>query len=152
MKLEIRHLAPYLPYELNILITESGEIVKMLSLDAILFRNQVAIETNRGSFGSMWFKPILRPLSDLTKEIKYDLSTYAFIDLFEIGECDGCVYEFEHGNIKTINSISSIAQNSSYHDINYLPHAVVNMMIEYRFDVFGLIDAGLAIDINTLTN
>lgn len=153
MKLEIKHLAPYLPYGLK--VKNENRTYKIITINGFYFSKSElilnSIELN-GGISSKEIKPILRPLSDLTKEIKYGLSTYAFIDLFEMGDCDGCIFEFEHGNIKTIKSISSIAQNSSYHDINYLPHAVVNMMVEYHFDVFGLIDAGLAIDINTLTN
>ena len=95
-------------------------------------------------------KPILRPMSDLTKEICYGLSTYVFTDLFEIGDCDGCIFEFEHVNIKTIKSLESISKNNSHSDIDYLPHAVVSMMYEHHFDIHGLIEKGEAIDINTI--
>lgn len=132
MKLEIRHLAPYLPYELNILITESGEIVKMLSLDAFLFRNQVAIETNRGSLGSMWFKPILRPLSDLTKEIEHNGEKFTPSEKVKV------IQDFENIDIMIKSGIILFCD--------------IQQLIEWHFDIFGLIDAGLAIDINTLTN
>lgn len=164
MKLELKHLAPYLPYGLNIYNSafmfrsnwNENEIGVMIGVtdniqnetfDIVMIRerDKYKLQDSRNHF-----KPVLRPLSDLTKEIDYGLSTYSFIDLFEIGDCDGCVYEFEHGNIKTIESLESISRHNSYNDINYLPSAVVNMMIEYHFDVFGLIEQNLAIDINTL--
>lgn len=171
MKLELKHLAPYLPYGLKAKLSQEG----VFNLDSE-YRNEYAYSIctvtdfttySKDLGGSMKVDKskdyrfdfdslseidiILRPLSDLTKEIKYKLSTYAFIDLFEIGDCDGCVFEFEHGNIKTIKALEDIAKYNSYSDINYLPYAVVNMMFEYHFDIFGLIDQGLAIDINTLS-
>lgn len=80
------------------------------------------------------------------------LQSYPFIDLFEIRDSGGCIYEFDYGNIKTIQKIKTIAKYNIIHDINYLPFAVVKLMIEYHFDVFGLIERGLAVDINTIEN
>ena len=156
-KLELKHLAPYLPYELKMAFIVREEIIKVGALNNISINNsntypiRYSIDTLNELEHEWMFKPILRPLSDLTKEINYGLSTYAFTDLFEIGDCDGCVFEFEHGNIKTIKSLENISKYNSYNDINYLPNAVVNMMHEYHFDVFGLIEKGLAIDINKLS-
>lgn len=151
MELEIKHLSVYLPYGLEVLYNHTKERGVIRNLYSIENYEDIKIGINFLDGEHIWmFKPILRPLSDLTKEINYGLSTYAFTDLFEIGDCDGCVFEFEHGNIKTIKALESISIYNSYNDINYLPSAVVNMMYEYHFDVFGLIDKGLAIDINTL--
>lgn len=154
MKLELKHLAPYLPYGLKIQTLNRRENLLTYKLVIGLSENAVTYEFLKGCAPDRLpfkdVKPILRPLSDLTKEINYGLSTYAFTDLFEIGDCDGCVFEFEHGNIKTIKALESIAKYNLHNDINYLPNAVVNMMYEYHFDVFGLIDKNLAIDINTL--
>ena len=36
--------------------------------------------------------------------------------------------------------------------IDELPHGLVSILYEFHFDVFGLIENGLAIDINTLNN
>lgn len=177
-KQQLKHLAPYLPYGLKGVLTEDKTSVfhdEIWFDDESIFypgaiwqlcgyaEGDLNIPLGEGCFdGFLWrnnqtyvnfhtgIKPILRPLSDLIKEINYGLSTYAFTDLFEIGDCDGCIFEFDNGNIKTIELIESISKNSSYNDINYLPHAVVSMMIENNFDVLGLIEKGLAIDINTL--
>src|SRR5690606_12169699 len=160
MKLEIKHLSPYLPYRLKGVLTsdrnedfededwyENGKLHKGAiwqlcgyadgdlniplgdgEFDGFLWRNGYTyVCFNRG------IKPVLRPLTDLVREINYGLSTYSFISLFEIGDCDGCIYEFDNGNIKTINTIELISKNSSYNDINDLPNAVVNMMFEYHF-------------------
>ena len=150
--LKINHLAPYLPYRLRLFHEEykAKHILDISIKEGIYYSEMSAVTLTAMVNGNGYLKPILLPLSDLTKEINYGLSTYAFTDLFEIGDCDGCVFEFEHGNIKTIKSLENISKYNSYHDINYLPNAVVNMMYEYHFDVFGLIERGLAIDKNTL--
>lgn len=166
-KLEFKKITPYLPYGLSVQFAgelddnniridtnyiKIGEVTKLGSVEFRYTNPIYWMDFKRGYFGvnSVNIKPILRPLSDLTKEINYGLSTYVFTDLFEIGDCDGCVFEFEHGNIKTIKALENISKYNSYKDINYLPNAVVNMMYEHHFDVFGLIEKGLAIDINTL--
>lgn len=170
MNLELKHLAPYLPYGLKAKLSQEGEfnldneypneycndictITDFTTYSKDLGGSMKVDKTKdyRFDFDSLSeIEIILRPLSDLTKDINYGLSTYAFTDLFEIGDCDGCVFEFEHGNIKTIKALENISKYNSYNDINYLPNAVVNMMYEYHFDVFGLIPQGLAIDVNTL--
>ncbi|MGV0847411.1 hypothetical protein ACTS9T_12695 [Empedobacter falsenii] len=155
MKLELKHLAPYLAYELKCCLMGAKDekenplsfLVEGASKEFVEVWSKKTI-TDQWTYEDVF--PILRPLSDLTKEINYRFSTYAFTYLFEIGDCDGCVFEFEHGNIKTIKSLENISKYNSYNDINYLPNAVVNMMYEYHFDVFGLIEQGLAINFNDL--
>jgi len=150
-ELELKNLAPYLPYGLKGICTEEFTgIETVYGISYYKDSSDIYLITSFDDLDIEYFKPILRPLSDLTKEINYGLSTYAFTYLFEIGDCDGCVFEFEHGNIKTIKALENISKYNSYNDINYLPNAVVNMMYEHHFDVFGLIEQGLAIDINTL--
>ena len=149
--IELKNLAPYLPYGLKGICTEEFTgIETVYGISYYKDSSDIYLTTSFDDLYIEYFKPILRPLSDLTKEINYGLSTYAFTYLFEIGDCDGCVFEFEHGNIKTIKALENISKYNSYNDINYLPNAVVNMMYEHHFDVFGLIEQGLAIDINTL--
>ena len=149
--IELKNLAPYLPYGLKGICTEEFTgIETVYGISYYKDSSDIYLITSFDDLDIEYFKPILRPLSDLTKEINYGLSTYAFTYLFEIGDCDGCVFEFEHGNIKTIKALENISKYNSYNDINYLPNAVVNMMYEHHFDVFGLIEQGLAIDINTL--
>ena len=70
-----------------------------------------------------WCKPILRPLSDLTKEIK-----------------TGGLF------------LPSYARNISYFEVTpfALPHLEFEWIVKNHYDVFGLIKEELAIDINTL--
>lgn len=142
-KLTLEHLAGYLPYGLKVWHTD---------WNCELTMNATGSGSDNLSIEDVpeYAKPILRPLSDMTKLINYGLSSCIFIELFEIGDTDGFIYEFDHGNIKLLKQIASISLHNSANDINYLPYPVVQMMREYHFDTHGLIEKGLAIDINTL--
>lgn len=126
MKLELKHLAGYLPYELNtkyqlskveVLITEQIDEVrdKKLTLDNC-------------DFVLKFCKPILRPLSDLTKEI--EVNEEKFIPKDWIG------YNYIGENLGTNMATWS--------------HRTVQKLLEWHFDIYGLIEKCLAIDINTL--
>jgi hypothetical protein len=79
---------------------------------------------------------ILKPLSDLTREdLIEDLGT-------ETSCLDWTTSEREHW----------IKFYSREHWINNLPYLIYSHLLKNHFDVFGLVEAGLAIDINTLKN
>lgn len=92
-------------------------------------------------------KPILRPLSDLTKysveeDISGDITLYDYIKklwFITIRE-DG---HFSHSNG------DGTCTGYSYKSCDY---SLIQLLLEHHFDVFGLIEKGLAIDINTLPN
>lgn len=127
-KLELKHLAPYLPYELKI---RCGEISHPILTCADINEFEITIKE---VFINSAYKPILRPLSDLTKEIQVNGEKFVPID--KINEYD-----------ETAMSYSL----SFYIDCTLrLPYYVIKYLFEWHFDVFGLIEKGLAIDINTL--
>ena len=130
MELELKHLAPYLPYELKILNGKEYDIVNGID-------NKTVISLFRGHLENFTtienVKPILRPLSDLTKEIKVNgnLFTPNHHPLFKIfisadmdWFIDNCPFFVDYGQVQKL--------------------------LEWHFDVFGLIELGLAIDKNTL--
>jgi len=87
MKLELKHLAPYLPYKLRI----QGENYGQIGILSLLSEASVNIEGRNNTYG-MWadiddIKPILRPMSDLTKEtqIKEEILT-PLVRLLELKE------------------------------------------------------------------
>lgn len=116
MKLELKHIAPYLLYGLliqtyrGILTLEEDNSSQSISLWAV-------IRTQSTS------KPILKSLNDL-KVGHDDYGEYNW----EYPE------EFKH-DIKT--------GQASYEDMT--------MLLSAHYDVFGLIDKGLAVDLKTLT-
>lgn len=113
MELELKYLAPYLPYGLKIYQEDLREHVNTFSWE-------LNIETNLKQVLEFQNKPILRPLSDLTEEYvsRKTIDDYNFCSSRDITKC------------------------LSYHSLSYL--------LSLHFDVFGLIEKGLAIDINTL--
>lgn len=155
MKLELKHLAPYLPYELRIFHSafmfrnnwNENEIGTMVGItdvveldvlgettfDIVMRRDKdfYKLHDSRGHF-----KSILRPLSDITKEI--EINGEKFVPSDKINKCTttGGTYNWfkisEIGNLKYVN------------------YEVVQKLFEWHFDIFGLIEKGLAIDINTL--
>lgn len=80
-------------------------------------------------------KPILRPLSDLTKEIEHGGEKFVPIRLLR-----------GHGSIEF--KCSFIFNNSiSIYEVNFW---IIQKLIEWHFDIAGLIEKGEAIDVNTL--
>lgn len=140
-KLEFKHVANYLPYGLK--------INRYDKLGNLIFKN-----TELHYLHLEWIsqiKPILRPLSDLTKEIEHNGKKFVPIDVFEItDDHTSYLFEYDSGNIKLISDLESISTNDCEFDINFIPFEVVQKLISWHFDIFGLIKKGLAIDINNL--
>lgn len=148
MKLELKHLAPYLPYglKLNYKHFPGDEKARRIATLTGLTKED-GIETtydeaeynghsytkgdlinwgDRNNVHDLEVKPILRPLTDLTNDI---VSEY-FSDMLE----DSLEIMLNHFSIRPLSC--------KYEEVQFL--------LEKHFDVFGLIDKGLAIDINTL--
>lgn len=100
MKLEFKHLVPYLLYELKGIETKKGTIKELLSID-LVSGCRVGDMDEDYNVGISQFKPILHPLSDLTKEITHNGET--FIPVVELAKIADCHYVFipELGQIKT---------------------------------------------------
>jgi len=133
MELESKHLAPYLPYGLKFQ-TNNTDIVELSSLSDV----SVNIKGRTYIYGAYCdisdVKPILRPMSDFDKiKNDFDLST-----------------DFEQFYLPPSSDLCGI--NTS--DKTYLSDmlTVTEFLFENHFDVFGLIESGLAIDINTLNS
>ena len=137
MKLE--HLAPYLPYGLKCQLITENKIPFKTEQMTFLGEDWVDFEHNFTGFNFEYIKPILRPLSDLTeKECKRLLN-------------DNLVFNFWYGKDKSGDYIYKEGYTSSiYRSYNGMPYWMIQHLLQWHFDVFGLIDEGLAIDINTL--
>lgn len=141
MKLELKHLAGYLPYRLNILYWNGNakEYIKIL---------QVLHYENRHVLGSDKHKPILRPLSDLTKEIEHNgekfvplevlnnmlFTKHSSLEYYSSEHCNGAI--LFSTNISGFNILSM--------------NEKIQKLYEWHFDLHNLIEKNLAIDINTL--
>jgi hypothetical protein len=133
MKLELKHLAPYFPYGLKGYY-EKDKTTWTLDCELHEADYQMKSLPLFHFIGTGSCKPILRPLSDLTREdLIEDLGT-------ETSCLDWTTSEREHW----------IRFYSREHWINNLPYLIYSHLVKNHFDVFGLIPKGLAIDINTL--
>ena len=133
-KLELKHLAPYLPYGLIFHGESCGfneNFYPVMSINDSEYE-----ETSIFTILNEQWKPILRPLSDLTKEI--DVNGEKIIPINYL--CEQVLHELRR----------IIEHFIIYGSYGELPYWVSLYLFECHFDVFGLIEKGLAIDINTL--
>lgn len=149
-QLELKHLCAYLPYGLK----AANFNVKHFGLDKPLVKNiEPSNITTLIDFDPI-YKPILYPLDYLTKEITHNGETFVPIErLFEknypANKSKTYYYDTQINYIrcshvstsyhKLIYIVSELAGRNSYEDMQQL--------IEWRFDVFNLIEDGLAIPV-----
>lgn len=130
-KLELKHLVPYLPYGLKYLSpkrtpTSIFDWAKEETIEEMGCISMIAI-LRHGEQG----KPVLRPLSEIKsiEEISEQFSEYSwesFQNSFFLFEFP-CLNAFDH--------------------VNY---TIVELCFKHHLDIFGLINKGLAIDVNTI--
>lgn len=152
--MELEHIAPYLPYGVHAMVDFCGNRKMMLSgldsrhdsIDGIM--TDVYNYHQRVDFEKV--KLILRPLSDLTKSITHNGETFvpieklkdyynslpdSFVEKLLFVEWDGqfTLFGLEEDPLEVA-----------------MPYSMYQKVFEWHFDVFGLIESGEAIDINTL--
>lgn len=183
MKLELKHLAPYLPYKLRCQFIHSGRIGTISNIYTIgegYDNEDIKISIDFTDGDHIWmFKPILRPLSDLTKEIEVNgekfvpmMELFMLINDTHMVDCNYGDLDYSENNVSYggdddwnywINFDNEeitlsydiyeqrfcLMKEWEVLDFNYIE--MHEKMKEWHFDVFGLIDNGVAIDINTLT-
>ena len=160
MKLELKHLAPYLPYKLKMKCPqrfrpnykESTGVYEVVYLTGDLYAD---IEND--AFNSAEFKPILKPLSYLTKEIDRDKTILHQIAI-ELGllKDDNFLFQYNFsdygsfGNkydyaIITPNQRKLISIPQKAEDLKNVSYRIFEKLLENHIDVFGLIDKGVAV-------
>jgi hypothetical protein len=121
-KLEIKHLAVYLPYSLKIYYKFWKENEKLRYLSIIYDSEFFGIN----GYTSEFIKPILKPKSIITDEWLSELN------------CD-----LEHQII-----LKNFA--SGYCGYWSLPYIVIEILAKNHIDIFGLIEKGLAFNFNVV--
>ena len=185
MKLEPKHIAPYLPYELKMLRNRMDNQQEILTLKAIQIDKDQPIDydlqltydlqftydgedcnwlsdlsvTYQIEGTNRWIKPILRPMSDLYREVDgkigiVELAKIAFPKKkFEISR-SGCwcgAEKFMYD--KATNSFITLYEDGGC----FSPGSEViyqldlfECLFENHYDVYDLIGQNLAIDKNTV--
>lgn len=118
MKLELKHLAPYLPYKIKMLHYDKKKVLNAgqgSSVHWVGITHALNHQENT--------KPLLHPLSKLTDE--------------QIGELEN------HHNFSMMHYSEIKTDPTRY------PFTIVEKLFEWHFDVFGLIEKGLAEPIET---
>ena len=132
MKLETKHLAPYLPYKLKG-IYEMSSKQKQETLQAIDTLGKCRTDEDLRWFEIKMFKPILQPLFN-------DNFDYTIFLLDNFPE------------EKWADAYNDIMNGVGFGvKIEQIPYELHEFLFENHIDVFGLIEKGLAIDINTLS-
>lgn len=159
MKLELKYLATYLPYGLKVYHEDHIAIITEFYLPAGNHNPDLWVVSMKDSSNnelscSVNFKevkPILRPLSELTKEIEHNEEKFS-----PLLKMANKLYDKEPESFDSLAScikwvdfmIIQVIRNKKGYD--NIPHWAFNDLIKWHFDVFKLIDQDLAIDINTL--
>jgi len=119
-ELELKHLAPYLPYGLKFFWKDEiiSDTPKVMAARSIEYWETI--------------KPILRPLADISERIEFNGDEIIPLMYLDKDEKGGHQFYSEFKNLPRME------------------YDVVETLFQLHFDVFGLIPQGLAIDINTL--
>jgi hypothetical protein len=141
-KLELKHLAPYLPYDLRL---------ERISYKHERFKTLTGYDLcPDGEIDNI--KLILRPLSDLTKEI--EVNGEKFVPIERLTKIfGGRPISFDGNCFYTKIQESVVRKKEDLVPLHFSQLDAFNKLFEWHFDIFGLIEKGLAIsyiDINTL--
>ena len=184
-RLELKDIAGYLPYGLNVQSQGSYDSFGFTTTQKAIgvFHGEIILDPKRINLQCCWVtherallrddvtKPFLRPMSDLFKEIEANGETITVIA--KVAEIYGYI---SHGEVEGNAWGWDIPISDDYQDCYFgwdddwfhyfnndgeggldstgckLPFhiEIMDMLHRYHFDYRGLIDKGLAIDINAL--
>lgn len=133
--LELKHLAPYANTGVQYLSRE-GSYIPFTYED--LYDIEIMQDEGREDVVVDFYKLILRPLSDLTKEIEHKGEKFVPLD-----------YLAKELGIPNDHFVLS-QYCSKAHSVRSMSYWMVEFLLEWHFDIWNLIEAGLAVDINTL--
>ena len=129
-------MALSLPYELKCMIRMADiKTLTMYDFDSYQYHYRGCHKKFESTF------PILHPLSDLTKEIEH--KGKKFVPVSKIIDDERRDYSLEH-------LLRMIINLNMYELIINLPYWAIQKLVEWHFDIAGLIEKGEAIDINTI--
>lgn len=142
MKLEITHVTPYLPFDLKLSVHLVGdeywtEILRGINRNTLLIGGN-RIDVLPFTLPDLRIKPILKPLSDFN-----DVFTDLFDDDLDVRTFTNEDFLGEHG----FGSMQELQEMK----IEWYPVGLFNLLVKHHFDVFGLIEKDLAVNMNKLS-
>lgn len=157
MSLSIRELSVYLPWNLRCELPSYTGILYSLQSNSVA---DFLIEEDGFDYALSpnyylgEIKPILRPLSDLNKEIEVCGKKFVPLDiLFPYDDLEYVTYSSKPGELTlsvTYKMMGEVFTDLvvSRNSIDNCDYGVVSRMAEWHFDLFGLIDRGLAVSVH----
>lgn len=136
MELEVKHLAPYLPYGLKLQYVEREKVISTGIMRTISHNDfethPTRVDINYEGQEHIWmFKPLLR-----RKTYLHSLQSEMLIR-WGSGLSDRAKAQW----------IKEVTDDMMYSAFNSLRYDFVELMLENHIDVFGLIDVGLATEL-----
>ena len=165
--LELKHIAPYLPYKVKcqyVGIINVENFNKMQSIELLIdkpvydsiYGNKIAEIKDikfRKHYFSVYIGKYTQGLKCFTNGYDFKLILHPLSDLLKPCLLDGKIPYNELEQITTgYHWTNSVANLLKYPEEvrGMWPQYILEKLFEWHFDVFGLIEKGLAIDINTI--
>jgi len=137
----------------------TSELVSGINKDDVICEYGFASTYGRvimQEYGIEHVKPILRPLSDLTKEIEVNGEKFVPIDFLikninnRISYSDNRFTDYDDGKSKNI--LHFYLSDICFGSIEFQDSLdILEKLYEWHFDIHGLIEKGEAININTIS-
>lgn len=166
-KIKMEELCPYLPYRLKI---QTAYGLHVMNSEVDRFSDDPNISIRAVINNPDQYKPVLRNLSDLTKEIEHNGEK--FVPILRIFHEAGIIHNFESFEFITDKALDfrpckyGVKDNelSFWYEPEYqlfmyegdeeIPalhqYTLHTKLFEYHFDIFGILDKKLGIDLNTI--
>ncbi len=154
-QLTIKEIAPYLPYGIKVQWYKSNDREAEIST---LTASSYGFYIDRHQA-----KPILRSLSDLTKEIEHNGERFVPMERLLEQKYPKWAEKYKNSRYSeiSVDLTPKYATSCFFYQANFdlkinlsnpkeHSYLLVEKLLEWHFDIFGLIDKGLAVDINTL--
>jgi hypothetical protein len=135
MKIELKHLAPYLPYELQLYGASDIWVMHSLGIEEICIVNGLHTQTLSFDDCLTDYSPLLKPLS----EFEYDHIVH-IKEYLGIGQWCDQYDDFFDVWFDDAESVQKLVLQA--------PYEIMQFFLECHFDVFGLIPAGLATELS----
>ena len=135
MNLQIKHLAQYLPYKLKVIEDGKQKVMNASSGHSTYWCGMEYVAKRSDTI-----KLVLRPLSDLTKEIEHNGEKFVPVEWLEE----------KYYTLNLHQQCFRLLEEDGENWVNQCSYMLVEHLLEWKFDIFNLIENNLAIDINTM--
>ena len=161
--IELKHIAPYLPYGLKVTFEGDDLIHEVVGLS--IASKGVELISQFGDYGRANIKDcrlILRPICDLTKEIEHNGERFIPIMRIFGGDTYDHDYKYEIGIVEkpivgkrieiSVKGLGSPVISFSISNIlnNPLYYSQWKELLEWHFDIFGLHEKNLCVYYNEI--